>query len=272
VNSHRSARTPRFFHDGPLQTHSEMELSKKASHHMVTVVRTKLDADIQLFNGDGYNYVARLIDTGQRSPGKRAKLLITDKFDAQTESPITTTLVQAISRGDKMDQSIRQSVELGVNHIQPVYSRHSVKELDSKRTEKKMEHWQNIIVSACEQSGRAYMPSLATPLAFKDWLSHSATEESTDKPVAHNTTQRHLILSPVASTSLSSYLETHKDQCSSIGIIIGPETGFDEDEIKHATDVNINAVSVGPRVLRTETAGPACIAVVQSLLGDIGDA
>jgi len=117
-------------------------LSKRASHHLVTVVRTKLNADIQLFNGDGFHYAARLIETGQQVVGKRARLEIYDRKAAVNESPIRVSLLQAISRGDKMDHSLRQSVELGVTHIQPLYSRHSVKTMDTKRTEKKMEHWQ----------------------------------------------------------------------------------------------------------------------------------
>jgi len=134
-----------------------------------------------------------------------------------------------------------------------------------------MEHWQNIVVSACEQSGRAYIPSLSLPMTFKHWLSQAKTQCPTDNPVENKRQHRHLILSPAASLSLYAYLENQRHQCSSISLIIGPESGFDEDEVQHATDLNVHAVSVGPRVLRTETAGPACIAVVQSLLGDIGD-
>lgn len=260
----RTARTPRFFHEGTIQANSELELSKKASHHLVTVVRTKTDDRIELFNGDGSNYSAVVIDTGQRSPGKRARLQILDCVEATTESSVSITLVQAVSRGDRMDITIRQAVELGVDRILPVYSRHSVKALDEKRTAKKMDHWQNIIISACEQSGRTRIPTLEAPKAFITLF-----EQTDATPVLEASTPSiSLILAPTAERSLAESIQLDKVQhCS---LYIGPESGFDEDEIHMAVCSGVQAVNFGKRILRTETAGPATIAVVQSLLGDLG--
>ena len=176
MKTSRRARIPRFFYDGELHAHSELPLSKKASHHLVTVMRTKEKDRVELFNGDGYNYAATVTSSGQRTPGKLAHLKIESRLQANTESPLSVILVQAISRGDRMDICLRQSVELGVAQVQPVYSRHSAKPLDELRLEKKMAHWKNIIVSACEHSGRAKIPLLQTPLSLAQWLRKAATE------------------------------------------------------------------------------------------------
>ena len=157
----RYARTARFYHAGELHSESELALSKSASHHLITVLRTRNNDVLELFNGDGYNYRATVVDTGQRTQGKCALLQLHERCAVLNESPLSITLVQAISRSDRMDITLRQAVELGVQHVQPVYSRHSVKPLDNKRTQKKLDHWRSIVVSACEQSGRAILPTLA---------------------------------------------------------------------------------------------------------------
>ena len=265
----RTARTPRFFHDGAIEAATELELSKKASHHLVTVVRTKKDERIELFNGDGNNYTAIVTDTGQRSPGKRARLQIIDCIKASTESPIFTTLVQAVSRGDRMDITIRQAVELGVNRIQPIYSRQSVKALDEKRTAKKMEHWQNIIISACEQSGRARVPVLEHPQSLATFLEQQNNLPAREEEATSSEGLIRLILAPNAAPSFSKLFSERSASIQHCSIMIGPESGFDEDEIQMAILSGVLSVNFGQRILRTETAGPATIAVVQSLLGDL---
>ena len=268
MKTNRSARTPRFFHDGELHAQSELQLTKKASHHLVTVMRTKEDDSIELFNGDGYNYSAVVTSSGQRVPGKRAQLNIYARSKANCESPLSLTLVQAISRGDRMDSCLRQSVELGVTHVQPVYSRHSVNAYDEQRVEKKTTHWNNIIISACEQSGRAIIPKLGMPLSLTQWLENAAGERSdiNKNPLAQRTDY---IFSPHAENTLASHLSSQTRIPSSCALIIGPESGFDEDEINGATVTGVQSVQFGNRILRTETAGPACVAVMQSLLGDL---
>ena len=271
----RTARTARFHHQGELQANTQLTLSKAASHHLVTVLRTRQGDIIELFNGDGCNYRATVVDTGQRTPGKCAVLQLQDASPADSESPVRITLLQGISRGDRMDTSIRQSVELGVNHVQPLYTRHAAKALDEKRTAKKIEHWQAILVSACEQSGRAQLATLASPVTLEHWLKNLSAAEGDLLP------EQTFVLDPTASESLVSYLQkTHKaaeantedasaGRAPDIGLIIGPESGLDADEIQMAVDAGAIPVTIGPRILRTETAGPACMAIVQAVLGDL---
>lgn len=258
----RSARTPRFHHEGVLQANSRLTLSRAASHHLMTVLRTREGDVVELFNGDGCNYRATVIETGHRQPGRCAILQLDSAEPATTESPVFISLLQGISRGDRMDISIRQSVELGVKHIQPLYTRHSAKALDEKRTAKKIEHWQSILISACEQSGRTDLPELAAPTSLDEWARAQEADDMADTQT--------LVLDPLAETSLLSCLQNHCDAAPPhIALLIGPESGLDTDEIDTAVAAGAKRVCVGPRVLRTETAGPACIAIVQSQLGDL---
>lgn len=275
-NTERTARVARFHHAGELQGNAELTLSKSASHHLVTVLRTRQGDVIELFNGNGFNYRATVLDSGQRTAGKCAHLYVQQATAALTESPVTITLIQAISRGDRMDTTLRQSVELGVNHVQPVFTRHSARALDEKRATKKQEHWHSILVSASEQSGRACLSTLATPVTLAQAL--DALQGNDDS------SQVNYVLDPSASQSLPAHLrsmkhtessQTEQDSLAStgcnpsIGLIIGPESGLDADEIELAVRCGAQAVTIGPRILRTETAGPACIALTQAILGDL---
>lgn len=268
-HSRRNARVARFYHSGELRSECELTLAKSASHHLITVLRIRRNDVIQLFNGDGYNYRATVLDTGQRAKGKCAVLEVHERVAGMNESPLCVTLVQAISRSDRMEVSLRQSVELGVRRIQPVYSRHSVKSLDEKRTLKKKEHWQSIIVSACEQSGRSILPSLATPITLQDWL--ESRLQANGGVNANSGAQRiDYMLAPGAACSLSTHVSGLNFLPTAIGILIGPESGFDSDEIECAISSGVQAVSFGPRILRTETAGPAAITSLQTTFGDLG--
>ncbi|MGQ7846785.1 16S rRNA (uracil(1498)-N(3))-methyltransferase [Granulosicoccus sp. 3-233] len=274
--STRSARIARFHHQGELQANSQLTLSKAASHHLVTVLRTRQGDTIEMFNGDGCNYRAIVIDTGQRSAGKCALLELQEARPADTESPVRISLLQGISRGDRMDTSIRQSVELGVNHVQPLYTRQAARALDEKRTAKKLEHWQAILVSACEQSGRAKLATLASPVTLEQWLNELSSGENTHLP------EHCYVLDPTATGSLVTHLHELPTDAASvaheaspgrrpdIGLLIGPESGLDPDEIRMAVEAGLTPVTIGPRILRTETAGPACIGMVQAVLGDLG--
>ena len=260
LKSERTARIARFYHAEELHTQTELILSKAASHHLVTVLRTRQGDVIELFNGDGYHYRATVTDTGQRAPGRRAVLQVDQRTLASTESPVAITLVQCISRGDRMDTTLRQAVELGVTHLQPVYSRYSARVPDDKRMRKKQEHWHSIVVSACEQSGRAVLPGLATPSTLTQWLAGKDVPDHS------------FVLSPTANQSLTSHLSTlaeSEEPVRRIALIIGPESGLDAEEIDLALQAGALPTCIGPRVLRTETAGPACITLAQSILGDL---
>ena len=257
----RQTRITRIFHDESLQPDTELVLDKRCSHHLVKVLRTSPGDPLILFNGDGNHYHASLLDTKERNAWKAAHLHIQSCQPGLPDSPLKITLVQCVSRPERMDISLRQSVELGVSAIQPVYSRHSIKVNDEQRALKKQEHWQSIVISACEQSGRATLPVLAEALSYEKWVTQAIASGDTS-----------FVLSPAGSVSLTQ--QAHKlfekaaDPCR-VTLIIGPESGLDSDEIQAAVEAGAKAVNMGNRILRTETAGPAGIVLLQCLLGDL---
>lgn len=266
LKSSRKARIARFHYKGELHAQSELTLEKSASHHLITVLRSRENDRIELFNGDGFNYLATIVDTGQRAAGKCAVLQLHERYQATADPTLPITLVQALSRSDRMDATVRQSVELGVSRIQPIYSRHSAKPADEKRISKKTEHWQNIIISACEQCGRACLPLLEEPLTLIQWLQTLTTPTSTTNHDAETSTT-YYVLTPNTSMGLGNQLLTTTP--SAVGVLIGPESGFDTDEIQACMEHGVVPVAFGERILRTETAGPACISTIQVLLGDL---
>ena len=244
----REARIPRFYQSGPLQIDDEITLEKRISHHLVSVLRARDASQIMLFNNDGFDYLCKL-----SVQGKRATATVISQHNNQTESPLHTTLVQAISRGSNMDTSIQKAVELGVNVIQPVYTRHSVPLLQGNRGEKKAAHWQSVIVSAAEQSGRCALPELGAAMDLGAYLSQ----------LDGRTDELRWVLSPAS--------KQHAYDAGSWTraiVMIGPESGFDADEVSRITQAGFEERLLGSRILRTETAGPAAIAVLQTLYGD----
>lgn len=245
-----------------MQAGSDLQLDKQASHHLLTVLRARPGTQLIVFNGDGNNYHATLAQDTQPRSTKQALLQIDSAEPANNESPLHTTLIQCVSRPERMDISIRQSVELGVMQIQPVYSRHSIKPGDEKRIEKKQQHWQNLIISSCEQCGRAVVPKLHEAMSFQKWL------QTGNAPG-----EIRYVLSPDADTSLSQHANTlvkaPPPEHARISLIIGPESGLDVDEISAAIKSGAITASLGNRILRTETAGPTCITLLQSILGDL---
>lgn len=200
-----------------------------------------------LFNGDRYNYAATLTGTA----GKNAELTIGNKTDASNESPLHITLLQGLSRGDRMDTAIQKSTELGVNKIVPVLCERSNYSINTDRINKKLEHWKQIIISACEQSGRAMIPQLSDIQSFDD-----ATDLFND----HDK----ILLSANAAKSLKDIIAPKNKLC----IFIGPEGGLSPEEVTSAINKNFKNIQFGPRILRTETAGPAVISAAQTLWGD----
>lgn len=246
----RKARTVRCYTDQALQCPSEIDLDKRSSHHLSTVLRARVGMQVQLFNGDGNNYSGEIIATG-----KKTRVQINELSLNELESALTITLVQAIARGDKMDGIIQKATELGVAHIQPIYTNQSIAKLDEKRELRKQAHWQAIVISACEQSGRCVLPTVHMPIKLDGYLAGLASA---------NADEQRLVLSPVAQTS-----NITTTTVSSASIMIGPESGFDQEEIDASKSAGFNELQLGPRVLRTETAGPAAIAVLQYQYGDL---
>jgi 16S rRNA (uracil1498-N3)-methyltransferase len=241
-------RTIRLFHSGELPENGDMVLDDEARRHLVTVLRSSLGQPVELFNGDGFNYQGILSQIEK----KRASINVHGREKSNNESPVNLHLYQAVSRGDKMDLTIQKAVELGVNQITPITSERCGVKLNDQRWNKKVLHWQKVIQSACEQSGRTIVPQLNAIISLD-----SIIESKQD--LAHT-----IVLDPVAAQSLSDF----ETKTQSLQIIIGPEGGLTEQEIKRLCEVGCQGVRLGPRILRTETAGLAVLSVLQAKFGD----
>jgi len=211
------------------------------------VLRVAEGQTIVLFNGDGHDYVAEVVRSGK----KEISLNVISRLPAARESGLEITVVQAISRGERMDQTLQKCTELGVAAFQPLFSERVEVRPRAEKLVKRLEHWQGVVVSACEQSGRAVIPGVLPPLGFGEWL---------DKGDAGC----RLVLAPDAETPLS-----RVELRGRVQLVVGPEGGFSEVELELARSHGVEAVSLGPRILRTETAAPAAVAVLQALAGDL---
>lgn len=242
-------RLIRVFHDGPLETGQFVVLNESSAHHLRTVLRLKAGQEILLFNGMGGEYQARI-----HAIDKKALTLEVIRYDAiDRESSLSITLAQGISKGQRMDFSIQKAVELGVDSIQPITTERCAVRQKGGRTDRKSTHWRGVIVSAAEQSGRTRFPGLMESKSLKEYLQQ--TPGSALK----------LVLDPLANDGLSAL----KPQGREIHILIGPEGGLSGQEINAAKDAGFQPIRMGPRILRTETAGVTAIAVMQALWGDL---
>lgn len=238
-------RSHRFYADISLNQNTSVELPADAAHHCAQVLRYKIGDELTIFNGDGSDYFA-VISAIEK---KRCLIQVQTRITLKNESSLNIHLFQGVARGDKMDLIIQKAVELGVSEITPLFTERCNVKLDQKRLEKKMIHWKKIIVSACEQSGRAIVPKLNQAVTIAEM---KASEQLT------------IYLEPKADTSVSSLKVSH-----SINLLIGPEGGFSEKDLAQAEKLNIHGVKMGPRILRTETAGLAAIAILQNRFGDL---
>jgi len=241
-------RQSRIHTSQPLSATNSVELTGSSGHYLTRVLRLSKGDPVTLFNGDGNDYSGEISDI----QSQRVQVSITGNINPGNESPLKITLVQAICRGERMDNALQKATELGVFCIQPLMSQRVGVRLDESRQIKRITHWQGVVISACEQSGRAVVPEVNKPLSLSDWI--SGTDET-----------RLLVLDPVAENTLSGL--TIEDD--SISILVGPEGGFTPEELEKLRANGAQAVSLGPRVLRTETAGPAAIAVLQAKTGGI---
>lgn len=225
-----------------------LALPEKVHHYLSSVLRAKNGFQVQLFNGQGLVAEA-ILQLERRSSQVEIRQL---SEDSSKESPLALTLAQGISRGERMDISIQKATELGVHAIQPLFTQYcEVKLDDTDKVDKRMAHWQQVIISACEQCERNVLPILHRPLGFADWLT---------------TQPQGLVLDPYDGVQLRSLTTTDFQQPQSL--LIGPEGGLSEQELQRSLDAGLIGCRLGPRILRTETAGPAAIAALQSLFGD----
>jgi 16S rRNA (uracil1498-N3)-methyltransferase len=232
-----------------LVTGAELLLPKNAANHVVRVLRLREGAALIVFNGAGGEHRAELIHVD----GGKAIIRIGEQLGVSGESSLRITLVQGVSRGERMDWTLQKATELGVTHIAPVLTARSVVRLDDKQTEKKLEHWQAVVIGACEQSGRSMVPAVQSPTTLRHYLSTTSKNGM------------RLVLNPTAPASLAGLhsLSNH------VELLIGPEGGLDDDEVMLAEQAGFTPVRLGPRVLRTETASVVALSVLQALWGDL---
>lgn len=241
-------RIPRLFIDMKLVSGETVCLPREKAHHILHVLRMRVGDSIKLFNDSGYEFNSKIIALTKNS----ADLEIDDSSHSDNESPLNITLCLAIARGTHMDFSIQKAVELGVDSIIPVISEFSNVRLKQDRIKNKMEHWQNIIISASEQCGRNRLTKLIEPITFNECVA------SKIPPIR-------LILHPGSSQSMST-IEVEENEFS---MIIGPEGGFSDKELNEAESKGCRLINMGPRILRTETAVVCALSNAQYLWGDL---
>lgn len=243
---------PRFYCDpkycGNLALGAVITLPERAAIHASRALRLQAGDSVILFNGDGNDHVSELMLVKKDVVTAKVKSI----KKVECESPIKVTLAQAISSGDRMDFTIQKAVEMGVTAIQPIASQRSVVKLSGERAEKRREHWQNIVISACEQSGRALVPEVAAPLTLANWLGTTPTFTT------------RITLSPTATQTLQDLAKPTGEIC----LLIGAEGGLTADEIDLAVTHHFIPARLGNRILRTETAALAALAAMQTLWGD----
>jgi 16S rRNA (uracil1498-N3)-methyltransferase len=239
-------RISRIYTEQPLKQESQIKLTGQQAHYLSKVLRLKANARLILFNGDGYEYKSLITGIDKHT----VLVDIQESTVANSESPLHSILGLGLSRGERMDIAIQKSTELGVTEIVPLFTEFSEVKLKGERLQKKIEHWQQVAISACEQSGRNQAPKVHPPQTLSSWCSNLDCELK-------------LIFEPNAERPLPA-----QEKISHVALLIGPEGGFSEKEITHAANNSFNAVRLGPRILRTETAPIAALTSLQLLWGD----
>lgn len=240
-------RTIRSFLEFPLAVNQRFALPEATSNHLVRVLRLEVGDTCVLFNGDGHDYPARVLSVLKRS----AEVEVIDRVEVSNESPLRITLVQGIARGEKMDLILQKATELGVAVIAPVVTDRTEVKLDAERSDKKMNHWRGVTAAACEQCGRARLPVILEPQAL-------------DRFAAGDRSTRRFVLDPMAGISIPQTALREPD----LSLAIGPEGGFSERDLAILKVAGYEGLKLGPRILRTETAGMAAIAAFNALYGD----
>jgi len=241
-------RMPRFYCNQPLETGGQIHLPDEVARH-IGVLRMQPGDTLTLFNGAGGEFTATLLAVDRRSA--RAELMSFDSREAEPAHALT--LAQALPEGSKMDWIIEKAVELGASAIQPVQAARSVVRLTDERATKRLAHWQGVAIAAAEQCGRNRLPAIAPPLGFMAWVA---------QPDSHP----RILLSPRAGRSLSDWARHQRPQA--LTVMIGPEGGFSDAEEHAAIAHGALCLSLGPRVLRTETAGLAVLAALNAIWGE----
>ena len=240
---------PRIFVDRPLVVGDSLTLPDGPARHLLQVLRLVEGAPFVLFNGDGRDYPARLSDRSRAG----AVAAIEGAGEPEPESRLAIHLALGISKGERMDYALQKAVELGVERLTPLFTERSQVRLDGPRLERRLEHWRGILIGACEQSGRRRLPVLDPAVNLSQWLATGS--------------RGGLLLDPLAPLTLTALPAPE----TGVTLLIGPEGGLSPRERDEAARQGFQGVRLGPRILRTETAPLAAIAVIQALWGDFRD-
>ncbi len=243
-------RTIRIHVDQPLTVGHELALPEQAGEHAARVLRLVAGDAITLFNGDGSDYPSVILTVGKREVTAQVQ----SSRVLENESPLRLTLAQGVARGEKMDLIVQKATELGVARIVPLLTERSEVKLDAARAEKRLAHWRAVAASACEQSGRARVPEVAPAIALDTWLRELPKNDAL-----------HLALLPEGTQQASSLQFTPAGGV----LVVGPEGGLGNRDIASLTEAGFQGLRLGPRILRTETAGLAALAALQALHGDL---
>jgi 16S rRNA (uracil1498-N3)-methyltransferase len=233
----------------PLTIGASLALPAQAGEHVARVLRLGAGDPLVLFNGDGHDYAATIIEAGKR----QVSVSISARTAVASESPLPLVLAQAVARGEKMDLIVQKATELGVSAIVPLLTERSEVKLDADRAAKRLAHWRAVIASACEQSGRAVLPSIDAPQLLAAWL------DRLDSGALR------LALLPDGSLRARELAPTLDGAL----LVVGPEGGLGERDVAALRAHGFQGLQLGPRILRTETAGLAALAALQALHGDL---
>ncbi|MBB2493916.1 16S rRNA (uracil(1498)-N(3))-methyltransferase [Aquipseudomonas ullengensis] len=237
-------RLSRFFIDAPLSL-GQHELPETQAHYIGRVLRHAVGDTVQLFDGSGQEFLGELIEVGK----KNVRVELREQLKGQAESPLQVHLGQGLSRGERMDWAIQKATELGAAQITPIVSERCEVRLKDERADKRLAHWRQVAISACEQCGRSVLPVIQPPVLLADWLKQTTADLK-------------LVLHPVAEP-----LASHAKPAT-LAFLIGPEGGLSDSEVEQAKAAGFHAARLGPRVLRTETAPVVALSVAQQLWGD----
>lgn len=244
---HHTGIMTRLYINSDFAAAADLVLPDEAAHHARSVLRLTRGEHISVFNGTEAR-LAEVIEVNRQ----RMVVRLGERIAHNPESPLNITLVQSISRGERMDYTIQKAVELGVNRIVPVLSRRTVVKFDHKREAKRLNHWRGVIQHAAEQSGRVRLPELTAVYSFDHWLRESGGDR--------------IALHPAGKAPLAQISQPR----GPLYLLAGPEGGFDPQELDLLRDSGVVIATLGPRILRTETAALCALSVLQTLFGDLG--
>ena len=242
----------RFYHSKQINIDETIVMDEFAAHHALKVMRLKNNDQLILFNGDGSDYTGHVTSISKR----QVQVLVKSKKNIESESNIRVILLQALTSNEKMDLIIQKTTELGISEIQPIVCERSIVKIKKEKIKKKLSHWRQVAIAACEQCGRAKIPKIHEPENIIKYLERIIESDKDTK----------IILSPEASKSLDNIAPNIKQD---IKVLIGPEGDFTKQELDLSIQNGFSPIKIGPRILRTETAPISILSILQYKYGDI---